>query len=153
MTTFFGPQTNVTLVKINKQSSFDSFLMSFGISLIWIVHWSTISAICSHKYTTRFVCGTKMASPDLIKNAARWLVGYFSLIDVSEAWIVLIDVLYTTLNCLNNWLLSSQYQGGIGIGAAGFIKITCKQNNVVKTACPPPHIINWVVLIVQLSFS
>jgi hypothetical protein len=28
MTTFFGPQTNVTLVKINKQSSFDSFLMS-----------------------------------------------------------------------------------------------------------------------------
>ena len=28
-----------------------------------------------------------MASPDLIKNAAHWLVGYFSLIDVSEAWI------------------------------------------------------------------
>ena len=28
-----------------------------------------------------------MASPDLIKNAARWLVGYFSLIDVSEAFI------------------------------------------------------------------
>ena len=28
-----------------------------------------------------------MASPDLIKNAARWLAGYFSLIDVSEAWI------------------------------------------------------------------
>ena len=36
MTTFVGPQTNVTLVKINKQSSFDSSLMSFGISLIWI---------------------------------------------------------------------------------------------------------------------
>jgi hypothetical protein len=31
---------------------------------------------------------TKMASPDIIKNAARWLVGYFSLIDVSEAWIM-----------------------------------------------------------------
>ena len=29
-----------------------------------------------------------MASPDLNKNAARWLVGYFSLIDVSEAWII-----------------------------------------------------------------
>ena len=29
-----------------------------------------------------------MASSDLIKNAARWLVGYFSLIDVSEAWII-----------------------------------------------------------------
>jgi hypothetical protein len=28
-----------------------------------------------------------MASPDLIKNAARLLVGYFSLIDLSEAWI------------------------------------------------------------------
>ena len=32
-----------------------------------------------------------MASPDLIKNAARWLAGYFSLIDVSEAWISMQD--------------------------------------------------------------
>ena len=27
--------------------------------------------------------GGLFTSPDLIKNAARWLVGYFSLIDVS----------------------------------------------------------------------
>jgi hypothetical protein len=27
--------------------------------------------------------GGLLTSPDLIKNAARWLVGYFSLIDVS----------------------------------------------------------------------
>jgi len=32
--------------------------------------------------------GGLFTSPDLIKNAARWLVGYFSLIDVSEAWIM-----------------------------------------------------------------
>lgn len=28
-----------------------------------------------------------------------------------------------------------------------------KQHNVIATLCPPPHILNWTVLIVQLPFS
>jgi hypothetical protein len=76
-------------------------LHSFGIPLIWIAcppctskhifgdvaYKTTISQI----HNT--VClwdkdGGLFTSPDLIKNVARWLVGYFSLIDVSEAWIL-----------------------------------------------------------------
>ena len=78
-------------------------LHSFRISLIWIAcppctskhHFGDI--IAEFIYKTTFpqihnsVClwdkdGGLFTSPDLIKNAARWLVGYFSLINVSEAW-------------------------------------------------------------------
>ena len=46
--------------------------------------------------------GGLFTSPDLIKNAARWLVGYFSLIDVSEAWITKTRLGHPKFSMVNN---------------------------------------------------
>ena len=76
-------------------------LHSFGIPLIWIAchpctskhHFGDIAYKTTISQIHNTVClwdkdGGLFTSPDLIKNAARWLVGYFSLIDVSEASII-----------------------------------------------------------------
>ena len=72
-------------------------LHSFGIPLIWIAcppctskhHFGDVAYKTTISQIHNTVClwdkdGGLFTSPDLIKNAARWLVGYFSLIDVSE---------------------------------------------------------------------